>query len=129
VALCLYDGFGIIVWDGYFPLTVSLVSAKPDRLSRVWAGSIFRRDDAIDILSHPQPERLDGVLREVANFRGPFVVDVACSGSTSGLGRERWYACHRALLLLIEYTDGRREVKVVDTPDGRPAREVTVPIP
>jgi hypothetical protein len=124
----LYDCIGIM-WVGSFPLTVNLDLAEPNRVSRVWAAAAYRREWAEEVLYGFDPERPAYPLREVADFRRPFIVDVVCTGSTSGLGRERSYEYYRALVLLIEYADGRRAPIVVDTPDGRPVREITLPIP
>src|SRR5262245_30112663 len=124
-AVFLYDCFGI-AWVGAFPLTVTLQPAGPGNIARDWAGAVYRREYAEEELRYVGR---NSALKPVADFRQPFKVEVVCSGSTSGLGRERSYSYYHVLALRVEYADGHWESKVVDIPDGRTSREITVSIP
>jgi hypothetical protein len=126
-AAVLYDCGDAIIWDGSFRLTVRLQPAEPGKVRRVWVGTSFNREWAEENLL--DPEWADRTLSEVADFREPFVVDVTCSWSTSGFGRERWYAQYRVLVLRVEYADGRRLLMLEDIPDSRQTREVAIPLP
>jgi hypothetical protein len=116
-----------VVSDGSFPLTVVLRSANADRLVRVWTAPMSRRDFAEEL--RDSPHSANSTLREVDNFREPFVVQVPWSSSTSGLGRERWYANYRVLVLRAEYFNGETEWVLVDIPDNRQSRTVEVSFP
>jgi hypothetical protein len=126
-SVLLYDFGWAMIWDGDFPLTVTLQPAEPDRISRVWVAPVSHQVDADEILyDHDSPDR---TLKEVANFREPFVVYVTCSWKSSGFARECWYAQYRVLVLCVEYADGRREFRIVGIPNGKQTQEVTIQLP
>jgi hypothetical protein len=125
--LAFYDFGYTIVWDGSYPLTVSLRPAEPDRIARVWAGATSRRDFAYELID--SPVWADNNLLVIPDWQKPFVVSVNCSGAESGFGRELWRAQYRALVLRIEYVDGRRVDQIVDVPDSKQIRDLTVQLP
>ena len=63
-------------------------------------------------------------------FRGePLSVKIGISERVSGFGRTLSYSQHRFLVVLAEWPDGRRVCKVVEIPEVRVSKEVTVELP
>jgi hypothetical protein len=127
VGVALYDYGFTTVWDGVFSLTVDLRAAEPDRIGRVWAAAAYHREYAEEILD--DSKSADERFTEIADWQKPFVVEVPCSWGESGFGREKWRGQYHALIIRIEYRDGRREHKIVDMPDYKQTRELTVEVP
>jgi len=117
------------VWDGSFDLTVR-VSSADGPLRSVRCESFARREHAEELLERPGPpgSRVWSVAAEP--FAGePLSVPVRVSGRESPCGREVGRYQFRFLAVIGELADGRRVGKLVEIPDCRVSREVSVVVP
>lgn len=118
-----------IIWDGSYELTVRFENRGP-LIRSVSCESYGNRDSAeFAVAHHLSSERQ--VWSEVEDpFQGkPVKVRVAVSGHDSFLGFELSRSQFRYLAVIVTYPDGRKAGRVVDIPDMRESREVTVTFP
>ncbi len=136
LVLALIVAAGLFVYDhalrayaaGYFPLVVHVEQSGNQPIKAI-AFATLR--------SHENPDELqdgtlkyEGNLHPVTDFDGHgFRIDVSCDTGISGLGREFSYIQHNLLLLNFELADGHSVLKVVEIPDGRRSRRVSVAVP
>jgi hypothetical protein len=135
VGALIYDYWTIAVWDGQFLLRVNLTPPNDRKIIKIFARPVsewvwsevreaWAANPAID------PKRIGLELDRVAWIEGqPFTIPVHCSGRVSNLGRELSYSQGRHLALRVEFEDGGSENLMVDIPDSRFARSVTVSVP
>src|SRR5262245_57647200 len=123
----VYDMVTGSFWDGMFPLEVRVRQNGNRPITKVSYGTLAFGDSADELLAAIQRDNLS--LPKVADFDGErFIADVPCGGHDSGLGRELDYGQHRLLALRLEFADEKTMYKVVDIPDGRRIRTVSVVI-
>jgi hypothetical protein len=124
-ALFAYDLLGTVIWDGAFPLEIELANRGEQQIIRVSADVLMQREWATIVQTNP--ERIELNLKPVSwAEENPFTVRVPCSGTRSGLGRERSYMQFQLLVLRVEYADGTSEFATADIPDGRLQRKMFV---
>lgn len=129
VVLFLVIEFGIgMISDGAFPLTVDVVSVDPP--NRLSAQVHAHHDDAVwaSEQSHLYDDFRQVVTADPYNGQ-PFEVRVECSYHASPLGRQTDWTQANYLVVLAEWDDGRRVSKVVEIPDGRTTRTMSVELP
>jgi hypothetical protein len=121
--------FYVIVWDGGFDLTVN-VSSTAGPLHSVSCQAFGRREEADEALENLRPPETRLWSAAADPFTGePLTVFVPPSGRESPCGREPRRSQFRHLVVLGELRDGRRTGKLVEIPDGRVSREVSVRLP
>lgn len=119
----------VTIWDGAFDLTVN-ASSTAGPLRSVRCKACMRREEAEFTLEHPSnPESIGGsILREP--FDGnPISVIVPLSGRSSPSGRELRRTQYQFLVVVGNLQDGRQIAKLVEIPDCRLSREVSVSLP
>ena len=123
-------GGGGIIGDGAFPLTVE-VTTDGDPPRRVYCQ--VHSSEAMAEWAARQPQLYDTIERVVTTepFNGePLEVRVEFSEYISPLlQRVTDYVQFTHLVVLAEWTDGRRVAKVVPIPDGRTTRTMRVELP
>jgi hypothetical protein len=127
--LWVYTSTTYIIWDGQFDLSVRVSSSLgPPRSVSCQACS--HREQAEYVLEHllPPEGRLWSATADP--FAGePLTVNVPVSGRDSMSGRELRRGQFRWLVVIAVLPDGRRAGKLVEIPDGRVCREVSVELP
>jgi hypothetical protein len=115
----------VMIWDGEFDLTVH-VSSSDGPLHSVSCQAFSRREDAEYVVKHLLPP--EGLWFTVADpFDGqPLTVGVPLSGRVSPWGRELGRFQFKYLVVIGQLKDGRRIGKLVEIPDSRESREVSV---
>ena len=117
----------VLIWDGSFNLIVR-VECPEGRPRAVTCEAFGRREYADEAVAHLLP--LESWSAVADPFDGqPITVRVAVSGRESPFGRELLRSQFRFLAVIAVLPDGRRVGKVVDIPDGRVSREVSVALP
>jgi hypothetical protein len=127
--LWVYTSARWIIWDGGFDLTVR-VSSHPGPPRAVSCQAFALREQAEFVLEHllpPETRLWSAVADPFADE--PLSVYVRVSGWASMSGRELRRFQFRYLVVIAVLPDGRRVGKLVDIPDGRVCREVTVELP
>jgi hypothetical protein len=137
IAGLLIVGFGLwfytskeyVIWDGGFDLTVH-VSSNPVRPRSVTCQAFGHREYADFAVEHllPPSSRLWSATADPFDGK-PIRVDVPVSGRDSMSGRELARFQFRYLVVIAVLPDGRRVGKLVNIPDSRVSREVTVTFP
>ena len=135
VALLLVVGVGVWVgcpdylWVGGYDLTVR-VSSDHGPLRSVICAPCGRRESAEDLLEHVlRPGAGPWVTEDEPHDGRPLAVSVHVSGRDSMCGLQRSRFQDRFLVVIAVLPDGRTGGKVVDIPDGRASREVSVTLP
>jgi hypothetical protein len=119
----------VALWDGRFDLTVR-VSSDPGPPQSVACEAFPSRQYAEYALEHLHPPETQSWKVTADPFAGePLVVSVPVSGRDSLLGWELSRFQFRHLVVVAVLPDGRRVGKLVDIPDGRVSREVSVSFP
>lgn len=114
--------------DGHYDLEISLAPPKDREIVRVSAEVLSRVENVESLRVHPEEFALFG--KDVGWVEGqPFLVEVWCSRRSTGIGRELSYAQQSVLLLRVEFQRGAPEYIVVQIPDGRVKRTVSVSVP
>lgn len=118
----------VAVWDGGFPLQVTLDDRSDRTIVAVAARPVGHVEEAEELLDHPRSA--DQELEDVHWVAGKaFTIWVPCSGRTSMFGRELSYYHFPALMVRVEYADGTDRLLWAQIPDGRVQRSVTVAVP
>jgi hypothetical protein len=126
---CEFIPLGYSIWDGDFDLRVN-VSSTAGSLRAVTCQACSHSEEAEYILDHLLPPETDLWSTVADPFDGqPLTVRVPVSGRTSPCGRELDRSQFRYLVVIGQLKDGRRMGKLVDIPDCRVSREVTVSLP
>jgi len=119
----------VTVWDGGFDLTVHVASTGgPMRKVTCEAfGTRAPAEQSLEFLIPPDSASWSATA-------DPFVgqtltVRVAVSGHESPMGRALSRSQFRHLVVIGEFQDGRRVGKLVDIPDVRVTREISVVLP
>ncbi len=119
----------LTVWDGGFDLTVN-VSSTAGPLKSVSCQACGRREEAEEVLEYLLPPDTRQWSAVADPFDGqPLTVQVPVSGRASPMGRELRRSQFRYLVVIGQLNDGRRVGKLVEIPDGRESREVSVSLP
>jgi hypothetical protein len=128
-AAWVYTSTTHIIWDGGYDLTVRVLSdAGPPR--SVSCETFGRREYAEHAAAHRLPPESQMWSAVADPFDGqPITVKVAVSGRESMSGRELRRSQFRYLVVVAVLPDGRRVAKVVEIPDGRMSRELSVTLP
>jgi hypothetical protein len=119
----------VIIWDGGFDLTVN-VSSTAGPLRSVSCQAFSGREEAEYVLEHLAPP--ESPLRStVADpFNGqPLMVNIPLSGRDSPWGRELRRFQFRHLVVIGQLKDRSPIGKLVEIPDCRVSREVSVTLP
>lgn len=128
VGMAAFDYAGGFFEQGAIPLEVHVESKGNPQIvhvSYVQLDSIKSAERLRD-----SGDEIDGGFNTPEEFDGKrFIANVLWDRRTSGFGRERWYWQYSALVLKFEFADGHNLLKVVEIPDGRRKRQVTVAIP
>ena len=116
----------VMIWDGGFDLNVHVESRRPQPQS-VTCEAFSHREQAQVVAVRWLPLGSSTRSAIADPFVGqPLTVAVPVSGRRSPFGRELRWSQFQALLVIATYPDGLRVGQVVDIPDGRVNREVTV---
>jgi hypothetical protein len=119
----------VTVWDGGFDLTVN-VSSSTGPLRSVSCAAFSQHEDAEFVLEHLLPPETRFCSTVADPFEGqPLIINVPVSGRDSPLGRELRRSQFRHLVVIGQLEGGRRIGKLVEIPDGRVSREVSVVLP
>jgi hypothetical protein len=115
------------IWDGSFDLTVKVTSSDGP-IEAVWCQAENRESAEFALKDLKlEPSRWSAAADP---FRGqPLTVPVPISGRDSPLGRELGRTQFRDLVVIAQVRDGRRLGKLVEIPDCRVSREVSVQFP
>jgi hypothetical protein len=117
-----------IVWDGSFDLAVN-VSSTAGPFGSISCEACRDRKDTDFMLEHlPPPETVWSVVSNPFDGR-PLTVHVPMGGKESPWGRELTRYQFRHLVVIGQLQDGRRLGKVVEIPDCRVSRQVSVSLP
>ena len=121
-----FSPFPVTIWDGGFNLTVHVTSpAGP--LHSVSCQAFGRREQTEEVLEYLLPPESLGYSAVADPFVGePLKVYVPVSGRDSPSGRTLRRTQFRYLVVIGQWQDGRRAGKLVEIPDGRVSREVSV---
>ncbi len=123
-----FDRILTVCWVGSFPLEVRLVPNASRQVVKVLADTYPWRQHAEEI--RRDIRCADCILKPVDWFNDyGFTLEVVCSGHDSGLGFRRSYGQYQLLILQFEYADGTSRHEVVEIPDGRFRRSVSVNVP
>ncbi len=119
----------VTIWDGGYDLTVN-VTSEVGPLRSVSFKACGQREVADWILENPlHAEAQASVVADPFDGK-PLSLSLPLSGRTSPLGRElRLSQQCRYLVVIGRLQDGRRLAKIVDIPDSRESREVSVSLP
>ena len=127
---------GFLAWEfvpiyvarcsGSFDLTVR-VEGRPRSVSCEAFGGQRSAEEALTVLMPPE-SRMWSAVADPFDGR-PLTVGVPVSWRESPLGRQYWRTQFRYLVVIATMPDGERVGKLVDIPDGRESREVTVSFP
>jgi hypothetical protein len=124
--LWVYTSTTCILWHANFELTVH-VSSDPGPPRSVSCQAMGRRDDAVTVLQHLAPPETKLWSATAEPFDGkPLVVNVPVGGRESMSGRELKRYQFRYLVVIAVLADGRRVGKLVEIPDSRESREISV---
>jgi hypothetical protein len=119
----------VTIWDGGYELAVH-VSATAGPLRSVSCEAFSRAEDAQHALEYTLPPETSTWSATADPFTGEVLkVRVPVSGRDSPCGRELRRFQFRYLLVIGHLQNGRRVGKVVEIPDGRVSREITVVLP
>ena len=127
---------GFLAWEfvpiyvarcsGSFDLTVR-VEGRPRSVSCEAVGSLREAEEALAVLLPPDTRMWSAI---VDPFDGrPLEVRVAVNWRESPLGRQYWRTQFRYLVVIATMPDGERIGKLVDIPDSRESKQVTVSLP
>lgn len=117
----------VLIWDGSFDLTVRVVCPE-GRPRAVTYEAFGRREYADEAVAHLLPPESWSAVSDPFDDQ-PITVRVAVSGRKSPFGRKLRRSQFRFLAVIAVLPDGQRVGKVVDIPDGRVSREVSVALP
>jgi hypothetical protein len=120
----------VAVWDGGFDLAVN-VSSTAGTLAAVRCEACSRREEAEFALEHPLSPESHSWWSAVSDpFDGKTImVRVPLSGKDSPCGRELSRFQFRYLAVMGQLQNGRHFGKLVEIPDSRVSREVSVSLP
>lgn len=119
----------VAVWVGHYDLTVN-VSTSAGALRWVDAKAFPYEQAALSELADCSQPGGRWIPTEDLSFAGGSLkVSVQTSGHDSPLGRELKRYQYRYLVVFGELADGRQVGKVVEIPDGRMARQISVTLP
>lgn len=128
VLLWVYTSMQYTIWDGGFELTIH-VSSDPGPPRSVSCQAFGSRQDAEYVLTRLiHPERLWSIVADPFNGEA-LILNVPLSGHDSMSGRELVRFQFRYLVVIAVLPDGRRVGKLVEIPDCRVSREVSVVLP
>lgn len=117
------------VWDGGFDLTVN-VSSTAGPLRSVMCKSCRQREETEFILEHSEHQEARSCAVFVDPFDGkPLTAHVPLSGVDSPCGRDLRRFQDHYLVVIGQLQDGRQMKKVVEIPDCRESREVSLLLP
>ena len=119
----------VTIWDAGYDLAVQ-VSSTTGPLRSVSCEAFPRREAAADFLKYllPPETRLWSTVADP--FAGePLTVHISVSGRDSPSGRELQRFQFRYLLVVGQLQNGRRVGKLVEIPDERLSREISVELP
>jgi len=115
------------IWDGEYKLLVHLDCLGTSPVSATFE-TFSRREQAENVILSKRPPE-SGWSSAVADPYDPVEVPVPISGRSSPLGRDLARGHFSYLLVVATFADGHRVSKIVDIPDDRKSREVTVTLP
>lgn len=114
----------IAVWDGRFQLNVTIESVEPFHAAQY--DYFWKRDIAQIVLSGGE----ESDSWEFAQLSGSaFVLDLPCSGRINFYGHESSYSEPRYVVAKITLKNGEIVRKLIEVPQGRGARSVTISLP
>ena len=129
IALWVYTSAQFIIWDGSFDLTIH-VSSDTGQPRSVTCEAFGRHENAETVFESliPPETRMWSVTADPFDCR-PLTVTVPVSGRQSMSGRQLRRTQFQFLVVIAVLPDGRRVGTIVDIPDNRVSREVTVRLP
>ena len=120
------------IWDGYVVLTVH-VSRPNGNPQLVGCKAFSRRNSAEEglLIWTVAAKGFDGApLSETQPLQGKTLkVSIPTTSRESPMGRETRFAYCKFLLVIAQLQDGQRIGEIVEVPDPRITREITVTLP
>lgn len=130
IGLVAYDRARELHWVGHFQLQVRLISTSSTPIHLVRYQTTLAKGDYVREIRDGGENWPDWHPHIADDFDGDtFSVSVKCSGAESGLMRRLSYAQMPLLLVWVELANGRKVFEVIEIPDGRRQREVTLQVP
>jgi hypothetical protein len=128
LGLWAVDRIVAVYWVGSFPLEVRLLPRFDRQVVKVWAGTLPSLECAEQV--QQDIRCAESSLRPSDDFDGSrFVINVHCSGRDSALGFQKHYFQCRLLVVKFEFADNETAHQVVEIPEGRGPRRVSVQVP
>jgi hypothetical protein len=118
----------VAVWDGHFQLNMDIHSRSSQAVEHVSCAFSFRRADA-EWLSESDSLEATLLFQAVREFDGQNYVAYGQSSGRTWWGIDYGYTAHRFVVLRIDCEDGKQVRTVVEIPNVRGPRSVTVEIP
>ena len=126
--LWMYTSAPHLIWDGNFRMLVQ-VSSDGTALKAVTCQALNNRNIAeLTVEQLLQPDGLWSAKSDPFDGK-PIEIVVPVSGTESMSGRPLSRTQFNHLVVIGEFEDGTRIGKVVDIPDGRVVREISVTFP
>jgi hypothetical protein len=119
----------VTIWDGGYDLTIN-VTSEAGPLHSVCCKACGQHEAADWVLEDPLHAEAQAAVFADPFDGKPLSLYLPLSGRTSPLGRElRLSQQCRYLVVIGRLQDGRQLAKIVDIPDSRRSREVSVSLP
>ena len=118
------------VWDGQFPLVVTVVNDGPDAITTVRCEAFFHATEAQAVLDKTLAGEPSDWSAPAKSYSGqPLTVEVPVSGRSWIFGIETRRSQFQNLLIVVEYQSGKRSGKIAEIPDSRKSRSIIVVFP
>jgi hypothetical protein len=119
----------VTIWDGGYDLKIN-VTSEAGPLRSVSCKVCSQREEADWVLENPLHAEAHASAFSDPFDGKPLSLKLSLSGRTSPLGREvRLFQQCRYLVVIGRLQDGRQLAKIVDIPNSRKSREVSVSLP
>jgi hypothetical protein len=125
IAMLLLSILSCRLWGGRFELTVK-VTGDTGSLQSVRCETYGNQESAEKAVKNPSLQ--DWSAKEEPFIGQPLTIRVPMGGREYLLWESSW-SQYRYLAIVGEMKDGKRISKVVEIPDGRISREITIAIP
>ncbi len=123
----LYEFGTVAMCDGRFPVTVIVKSTATTPLTKVAYAVMPNEAVARDFIQRSSDPATAFDFKDVPELDGDsFTVDVQCSWKNSPLGRERDYVQFEAIVLLLEFKNGKKVLEVARIPSRGEPRTIHI---